>query len=259
MNIDIERLSFSYKEGKEVLSETSFSLSNADMTVLLGRNGAGKSTLFKIFLKMLSPKEGRIAIDGKELSSFGSRELSRVFSYIPQSSYMEFPYTVMDTLLMAKASTLSLFSAPKKENEDEAVEILKSFGIGQLAFRIMDNLSGGEKQLVLIARALLQNSAFIILDEPTSNLDPHNQYWMMSAVRNMASEKGIAVLAVLHDLNLAMAYADKLLFLKNGRSCCLCTPDKVDSALLKEVYAVNADIAEADGRRFAIIRKEFTL
>lgn len=247
MNIDIERLSFSYKEGKEVLSETSFSLSNADMTVLLGRNGAGKSTLFKIFLKMLSPKEGRIAIDGKELSSFGSRELSRVFSYIPQSSYMEFPYTVMDTLLMAKASTLSLFSAPKKENEDEAVEILKSFGIGQLAFRIMDNLSGGEKQLVLIARALLQNSAFIILDEPTSNLDYGNQLMVLEKLKEL-NRNGVGIIYSTHNPELALTYSSKILTLNRGKIATYSSPDKlVEESKLEELY----------GRKL-YIRKVFT-
>ena len=247
MNIDIERLSFSYKDGKEVLSETSFSLSNADMTVLLGRNGAGKSTLFKIFLKMLSPKEGRIAIDGKELSSFGSRELSRVFSYIPQSSYMEFPYTVMDTLLMAKASTLSLFSAPKKENEDEAVEILKSFGIGHLAFRIMDNLSGGEKQLVLIARALLQNSAFIILDEPTSNLDYGNQLMVLEKLKEL-NRNGVGIIYSTHNPELALTYSSKILTLNRGKIATYSSPDKlVEESKLEELY----------GRKL-YIRKVFT-
>ncbi len=247
MNIDIERLCFSYKEGKEVLSETSFSLSNADMTVLLGRNGAGKSTLFKIFLKMLSPKEGRIAIDGKELSSFGSRELSRVFSYIPQSSYMEFPYTVMDTLLMAKASTLSLFSAPKKENEDEAVEILKSFGIGHLAFRIMDNLSGGEKQLVLIARALLQNSAFIILDEPTSNLDYGNQLMVLEKLKEL-NRNGVGIIYSTHNPELALTYSSKILTLNRGKIATYSSPDKlVEESKLEELY----------GRKL-YIRKVFT-
>lgn len=247
MNIDIERLSFSYKEGKEVLSETSFSLSNADMTVLLGRNGAGKSTLFKVFLKMLSPKEGRIAIDGKELSSFGSRELSRVFSYIPQSSYMEFPYTVMDTLLMAKASTLSLFSAPKKENEDEAVEILKSFGIGHLAFRIMDNLSGGEKQLVLIARALLQNSAFIILDEPTSNLDYGNQLMVLEKLKEL-NRNGVGIIYSTHNPELALTYSSKILTLNRGKIATYSSPDKlVEESKLEELY----------GRKL-YIRKVFT-
>lgn len=247
MNIDIERLSFSYKEGKEVLSEASFSLSNADMTVLLGRNGAGKSTLFKVFLKMLSPKEGRIAIDGKELSSFGSRELSRVFSYIPQSSYMEFPYTVMDTLLMAKASTLSLFSAPKKENEDEAVEILKSFGIGHLAFRIMDNLSGGEKQLVLIARALLQNSAFIILDEPTSNLDYGNQLMVLEKLKEL-NRNGVGIIYSTHNPELALTYSSKILTLNRGKIATYSSPEKlVEESKLDELY----------GRKL-YIRKVFT-
>lgn len=247
MNIDIERLSFSYKEGKEVLSEISFSLSNADMTVLLGRNGAGKSTLFKIFLKMLSPKEGRIAIDGKELSSFGNRELARVFSYIPQSSYMEFPYTVMDTLLMAKASTLSLFSAPKKENEDEALEILKSFGIGHLAFRIMDNLSGGEKQLVLIARALLQNSAFIILDEPTSNLDYGNQLMVLEKLKEL-NRNGVGIIYSTHNPELALTYSSKILTLNRGKIATYSSPDKlVEECKLEELY----------GRKL-YIRKVFT-
>ena len=120
MNIDIRNISFSYKEGREVLSDTSFKLSSSDMTVLLGRNGAGKSTLFKIFLRMLEQKTGEIEIDGKNLKAFRNKELARVFSYIPQASFMEFQYTVMDTLLMAKASSLPLFSSPKEKEEEEA-------------------------------------------------------------------------------------------------------------------------------------------
>lgn len=236
MNIDIKDISFSYKNGRIVLDNTSFTLSSDDMTALLGRNGAGKSTLFKIFLRMLTPDNGEIELDGKDLSSFNNKELSRVFSYIPQSSYMEFPYTVIDTLLMAKASALPLFSSPKKQEEAEADEILSTFGIRHLKNRNMESLSGGEKQLVLIARALLQNAAFIILDEPTSNLDYGNQIMVLEKLKEL-NTKGIGIVYSTHNPELALTYSSRILTLNDGKISKYESPEELTKTnKLEELY-----------------------
>ena len=236
MNIDIKNISFSYKNGRIVLDNTSFTLSSDDMTALLGRNGAGKSTLFKIFLRMLTPDKGEIELDGKDLSSFNNKELSRVFSYIPQSSYMEFPYTVIDTLLMAKASSLPLFSSPKKQEETEADEILSTFGIRHLKNRNMESLSGGEKQLVLIARALLQNAAFIILDEPTSNLDYGNQIMVLEKLKEL-NTKGIGIVYSTHNPELALTYSSRILTLNDGKISKYESPEELTKTnKLEELY-----------------------
>lgn len=247
MNIDIKNISFSYKEEKKVLSSTSFSLSSGDMTALLGRNGAGKSTLFKIFLKMLTPQSGGIEIDGRNLASFTNKELAKVFSYIPQSSYMEFPYSVMDTLLMAKASALPIFSSPKMKEKREAEEILEDFSISHLSSRNMENLSGGEKQLILIARALLQNAAFIILDEPTSNLDYGNQLMVLEKLKEL-NKQGIGIIYSTHNPELALTYSSRILTLNDGQVSTYSDPGElVETDALDRLY----------GRRL-YIRRIFT-
>lgn len=236
MNIDIRNISFSYKEGREVLSNTSFKLSSSDMTVLLGRNGAGKSTLFKIFLRMLEQKNGEIEIDGKNLKAFSNKELARVFSYIPQASFMEFQYTVMDTLLMAKASSLPLFSSPKEKEEEEAAQILEAFNIKHLAFRSMEKLSGGEKQLVLIARAMLQKAAFIILDEPTSNLDYGNQLMVLEKLREL-NRKGVGIIYSTHNPELALTYSSRILTLNAGKISTYSSPEElIEADTLDRLY-----------------------
>lgn len=247
MNIDIKNISFSYKEEKKVLSSSSFSLSSGDMTALLGRNGAGKSTLFKIFLKMLMPQSGGIEIDGRNLASFTNKELAKVFSYIPQSSYMEFPYSVMDTLLMAKASALPIFSSPKMKEKREAEEILEDFSISHLSSRNMENLSGGEKQLILIARALLQNAAFIILDEPTSNLDYGNQLMVLEKLKEL-NKQGIGIIYSTHNPELALTYSSRILTLNEGKVSTYSDPGElVETDALDRLY----------GRRL-YIRRIFT-
>lgn len=253
--IEVRNLSFSYGRHR-VLEDISFTVQDGEILAVMGMNGSGKSTLISAIDRLRRPESGDVLIDGVPVSGMDRKAIAARIAYLPQRCEAAH-LSVFDAVLLGRKPYMG-FSAGK---EDVSIcrDIIHRMRLDHLMFRDLDELSGGELQKVLLARSLVQEPRVMLLDEPTSNLDPHNQYWMMSAVRNMASEKGIAVLAVLHDLNLAMAYADKLLFLKNGRSCCLCTPDKVDSALLKEVYAVNADIAEADGRRFAIIRKEFTL
>lgn len=253
--IEVRNLSFSYGRHR-VLEDISFTVQDGEILAVMGMNGSGKSTLIYAIDRLRRPEGGDVLIDGVPVSGMDRKAIAARIAYLPQRCEAAH-LSVFDAVLLGRKPYMG-FSAGK---EDVSIcrDMIHRMRLDHLMFRDLDELSGGELQKVLLARSLVQEPRVMLLDEPTSNLDPHNQYWMMSAVRNMASEKGIAVLAVLHDLNLAMAYADKLLFLKNGRSCCLCTPDKVDSALLKEVYAVNADIAEADGRRFAIIRKEFTL
>lgn len=258
MIINALSLGFSYGNGKEVLKDVTFTLRSESMTVLLGRNGAGKSTLFRLMLKSLMPKNGVITVDGISLDSIENRNLAKVFSYIPQSSYMEFSYTVLDTILMASSSRLSLFSSPGKKEREEARALLALFNIESLCDRTMENLSGGERQLVLIARAMMQKASFIILDEPTSNLDYGNQLMVLETLERLNRE-GIGIIYSTHNPELALSYASSILILDKGMISSYDSPEKlVESETLQKLYGKNLYIDKVftgENERYVCIPK----
>ena len=258
MIINALSLGFSYGNGKEVLKDVTFTLRSESKTVLLGRNGAGKSTLFRLMLKSLMPKNGVITVDGISLDSIENRDLAKVFSYIPQSSYMEFSYTVLDTILMASSSRLSLFSSPGKKEREEARALLALFNIESLCDRTMENLSGGERQLVLIARAMMQKASFIILDEPTSNLDYGNQLMVLETLERLNRE-GIGIIYSTHNPELALSYASSILILDKGMISSYDSPEKlVESGTLQKLYGKNLYIDKVftgENERYVCIPK----
>ncbi len=246
MNIEIKGLSYAYRKDRQVLSDTSFSLSSSDMAALLGKNGAGKSTLFKLMLKSLGNESGKIFIDGKDISMFKPKEIAKVFSYIPQSSHIEFSYSVLQTVLMGSASLLPAFSSPGKKEEEEAVRILDHFGLGKLRERSISSLSGGERQLVLISRALMQKSSFIILDEPTSNLDYGNQIMVLETLKDL-NRSGIGIIYSTHSPELALNYSNKILTLQDGAVRTYSSADDlVSSNALHSLYDEDLYIAKVN-------------
>ena len=249
MNIEVKNLSYSYKKGTDVLSSATFTLSSVDMVAILGKNGAGKSTLFKLLLKSLKKETGEILIDGKSIDIYKIKDIATVLSYIPQSGNMEFSYTVLDAILMGSVASLSMFSYPKEKEIDEAIELLKTFKILNLKDRRMDSLSGGERQMVLILRALMQKSSFIILDEPTSNLDYGNQIMLLNELRKL-NESGIGIIYSTHNPELALNYSNKILTIKDGKIKTFSSPeDLAQSRELSEIYNEELFIKKIDTGR----------
>ena len=214
MKLDVSSLSFSYGE-HPLLSDVSFSISSEKSYALIGKNGSGKSTMFKLLLSMLKGK-GEIAIDGRNIESFSARERGCMFSYIPQDTANLSGYTALEVILMGKAGKISLFSHPGKEDEEKAKSIMATLGIERLWNEAIDKISGGERDLVFFSRAVFQDSMFIILDEPTANLDYMNQIMILSRIETL-KRQGKGIIFSTHNPEEALQNADEILILDKGK------------------------------------------
>lgn len=239
VKLDVRDLSFSYGERK-ILDEVSFSLKKGEFLSVLGPNGVGKSTLFRCILGRLTEFTGEIRSDGTDIRRLSRREAARRIAYIPQIHQPTFEYSVIDTVLMGTTRQLaSPFSQPGRAQVDRAMAALERLGIAHLADRSFTHLSGGEQQLVLVARALAQQSEVLIMDEPTSALDYGNQLRILELVRELADE-GYAVLLSTHNPQHALSYATRILALSGGRVAALGAPGEVlTPELVRTLYGVN--------------------
>jgi iron complex transport system ATP-binding protein len=190
-------------------------LSTGEVLALLGPNGGGKTTLLKTLLGLLAPQSGEVRLDTRSLSGLSARERARLIAYVPQSHIATFAFTVETIVLMGRTAHGDLFSRPTATDRAIAVQALERFGIAHLRARPYTMISGGERQLVLLARALAQEPRFIVLDEPTASLDFSNQGKVMSEIRKLAAS-GHGVLFSTHDPNHAMRAADRAYLLREG-------------------------------------------
>ena len=241
--IEVKNLSFAYGR-REILRDVSFKAESGEIVGILGNNGAGKSTLVTCLNHILKPKSGKIILNGKDAETLSKRELAQYISYVAQKNEQT-QTTVFDSVLLGRKPYIKWSIG----QEDIAVcdEIIERVGLSEMKLRALDELSGGELQKVMLARALVQQPKVMLLDEPTSNLDPKNQYEMMKLVRQVADEKNITVLVVIHDLSLAMRFCDKFLLMKDGRVF-----DYGDAGVLTDgniypVYGMHAYIEKLHG------------
>lgn len=257
MSITVKGLSFSYGT-RSVLSDVSFSVAQGRLLSVLGPNGVGKSTLFRCILGLIRGYEGSISVDGIDVKGMGARELARRVAYIPQSSYPAFSYTVHDMVLMGTSSRSYLFSPPGKDQEAAVGSSLERLGIAHLAGRAYTQLSGGERQLVLIARALAQQSPVLLMDEPTANLDYGNQLRVLSQIRNLA-EEGYTILQSTHNPEQAYLFSHEILAMQQGRVLAYGAPQDVfNAALIHDLYGVDVDVESLrnDKMRVCILKEE---
>lgn len=249
MGVEISELCFSYGE-RQVLRGISFDARQGELIALLGPNGAGKSTLMRCMLGFLKDYTGHISVDGQDIRCLSRAALSKKLAYIPQSALPVFNYFVLDAVLMGMAGSVGTLSAPSREHERRAMEILESLGVAHLANRGCGELSGGERQLVLLARALIQNAHILVMDEPTANLDYGNQNRVMEHVSSLA-ERGYTVLFSTHDPNQALLYASRALTLWNGGILTDGVPDAaLTEEILKTIYGINVrccTVPDTDG------------
>ena len=212
--IELRELSFSYGRGMNpVLENISFRLEDGHVGAILGKNGAGKSTLLKCIDRILRPQAGSVLVNGQDVLSLSGPEMARQVAYVAQNARSS-DLSVFDTVLLGRRPYIRWdVSAADRQIVMELLEQLK---LESLMLRPLSELSGGEAQKVLLARALAQEPNLLLLDEPTSNLDPRNQHEVMQLVQNIAREKNICVICVLHDLNLAVRYCDRFLLLKDN-------------------------------------------
>jgi iron complex transport system ATP-binding protein len=245
MSLEISHLSFAYSMyTRLVLDDISFSVREGDLLAVLGPNGVGKSTMFRCILGFLRSYKGGIRLNGRDIKTLDHKEIANHVAYIPQSTYPVFNYTVLDVVLMGLTNQLSLLSVPKQAHIDEAYAALKSLNIAHLHTAGYGEISGGERQLALIARALVQKAKILIMDEPTANLDYGNQFRVMSRISDLAREGYIIILST-HNPDHAFLYANRTLMIYNGKVIADGTPEDVlDAKLIKDVYGLNVHIED---------------
>lgn len=241
MKIEVTDLSFSYG-AHEVLKGLSFSVSDGELLCVLGQNGVGKSTLFRCLLGLQRGWRGEIRIDGRDIRRLSAREAARYLAYIPQYASPVFAYTVFQMTLMGTTSQLGTFSSPGKREEERALAALDTLGISYLKDKRVGEISGGERQLTLIARAIAQDARLLIMDEPTANLDYGNQVRVMQVIEALAGE-GYSILMSTHNPDQAFLYGTRVLMLKDGGILSQGTPrEALTEEILRRAYGVEIRI-----------------
>jgi ABC-type cobalamin/Fe3+-siderophores transport system ATPase subunit len=214
VKLDLDEVTVGYK-GVPVLKDVSFSLNAGEVLCILGPNGSGKTTLFKTIMKLKQPIIGKVFIDGDDISSWPFDKIAGYIGYIPQNYSPVFSYTALEMVLMGRTPRLGMWSIPNAKDIEVAVESMRSLNILHLKDKAFTKISGGERQLVLIARAIAQRTKLLIMDEPTNNLDFGNQALILSQIK-MLTQKGMGVIMVTHAPEHAFLYAHKVLMVKDG-------------------------------------------
>jgi iron complex transport system ATP-binding protein len=249
VNITINDLTFGYNSSK-ILDGLDLVVENSEVLGLVGPNGSGKTTLIKCIDKILKPK-GSILLDGRNIDTVSRTELAKRLGYVPQSSSTPLATTVFDTVLMGRRPHISW--RVSDADLDKVADILGLLHLEDLAMRDFSQLSGGQKQKVLVARALAQEPEVLLLDEPTSSLDMKHQLEVMEMIASLVKEKRISAVMALHDLNLASMFVDKLAILKDGKIYAAGKPaDLLNARNIREVYGVEAVVMENLDRPYII-------
>lgn len=240
---------FAYDK-KPVLSGLDFRVEAGELCSILGNNGAGKSTLIKCLVGILRLREGEIILGGKEIKRMHRREVARRMAYVAQRGGGEERLTVFDVVLMGRRPHITWGVS---DHDLEVVqEIMSDLELEGLAMRNVDELSGGELQKVVIARALAQEPGVLLLDEPTSNLDLRNQLEVMGSVKRMVGERGIAAIMAIHDINLALHFSDRFMLIAEGNILAHGGPEVINPENIERTYGVKVCIEKVDGRDIVI-------
>jgi iron complex transport system ATP-binding protein len=241
MTLQVKNLQFSYKN-ISVLKGVDFSAVTGQCVCVLGENGAGKTTLFRCLLGLLSGYQGNVCVDGVNCRRLSTREIAKKIAYIPQAHTPVFNYTVFETVLMGTTVLTKGFRTPGQDEREITRQMLDLLHISHLTERGFAELSGGEQQLVLIARALAQKSRVLVMDEPTANLDYGNQFRVMRQVKQLA-KSGYLVVMSTHNPEHALLYADSVLVLKEGKTMEYGEPEVIlNPALIKNIYGVSVEL-----------------
>ena len=245
---EVKNISFSYND-EEIFSDISFSIGSGEVLCILGPNGTGKTTLIKCLNGLHDIDSGDILINGKNIKKLSFREISKHVGYIPQSHIPSFPFKVFDVVLMGRAPYLNLTDSPKDEDKKIALDALKTLGIEDLKDKEYTNLSGGERQLVFLARVLCQKPDILILDEPTSHLDFGNQIRLLEIIDNLA-KSGLSIIMSSHFPDHAFLSSTKVAIMKDRKFIDFGTPDSVvTEENLRKAYSIDVKLIELDNKR----------
>jgi len=244
--LEIDNISFSYRE-RRILNGINFSVEKGEICGLLGPNGCGKTTLLKCINRVLHCKSGTIRVHGQDLSKLSRGQIAGMIAVVPQELNIVFSFTVIQMVLMGGTVRYGLYGTPCRKDYLDACEILEELRIEHLTDRCYNELSGGEKQVVLIARALFQRPEIVLLDEPTSHLDFKRQHIIMEMIKKISGEKGLTTLITLHDPNTAGRYCHRLIMLNRGCVCHKGSREKIFHVeTLESIYEMKIRIEHTD-------------
>ncbi len=244
--LEVKELRFSYRLHHEVLKGVTFSIEPGETLCLLGSNGAGKTTLLRCLLGLSKIESGTVTLNGNQLCGISSKIRAQFMAYVPQSSSIAFPYLAREVVLMGRVSHLTPGMSHSSHDKQVALESMHRLQIEHLAERRYQELSGGERQMVLVARALAQEAQLLVMDEPTSNLDYHNQIKILTAIKYLAS-RGLSILMTSHYPDHAFLACSKVALMDNGYITACGTPDQVvTSESLTALYGTPVHVIRAD-------------
>ncbi len=250
--MQVKNLSYHYKGCAEVLKDISFDMEPGNFLAILGNNGAGKSTLLKCFNHILKPDAGEVILDGKNLLLQSTREVAKQIAFVSQS-VPDTQMTVHDVVMLGRRPYMKWGFT--EEDHSIVHDAMHRLDVEQMRGRFLNQLSGGEKQKVMLARALAQQPKVLLLDEPTSALDIQNQYQVLKMVRDFCHKDRLIVAVVIHDLNLALRFCDRFLLLKDGQLYRHGDSGILDGEAMREVYGVNAKVVEVEGRHMVLVEE----
>jgi iron complex transport system ATP-binding protein len=240
----LDRVGFSYGTNP-VLEKINLSLKRGRCYGILGPNGSGKTTLLDLLCGLSVPNQGTVCLHNTRLSQWQSRQLARTLALVPQDFVVRFGFTVREVVEMGRHPHLGRFASLPEQDHQLVDAVMEEMGIADFADRSVTRLSGGEKQRVAVARALVQSPEVLLLDEATSNLDIYHSLSILGLIRKRVQQRGLTVVAAIHDLNLASFFCDELIFLKNSRLICQGTVDEVLRAeVIREVYGIEAEVQQ---------------
>ncbi len=251
--LDVHHLDFDYSD-TPVLRDITFGVTPGRVCGLLGPNGSGKTTLFKCLNGLLEPRKGYVSFAGKRVGGMSRRAVAGLMAVVPQQSDVAFSFTALHMVLMAKAARLSMWQRPSLEDAAKAERVLQTLGMGRLSQRPYNALSGGERQIVLLARAMFQSPSVLLLDEPTAHLDFKNQHLILDMVRRITRQEGLTTVVSLHDPNLASRYCDTVVMLKQGRVFdCGPARDLFQAETIESVFGIKVIVTGKDPGNVTII------
>jgi iron complex transport system ATP-binding protein len=240
MAFELDNICFSYGI-RNVIDNLSISIHSGCFHAILGPNGCGKTTLLDLLSGFIRPGSGKIRFNGQNISAYGKRRLSRLIALVPQEYRVNFPYTVREVVAMGRYPHQARFSHPTARDMQIVENALEVCGAEELSDRFITELSGGEKQRVIFARAIAQETSVLLLDEPCANMDVKHALRILNVASDQVRKKGVTAVAVMHDINLAARFADNLIFMKQGqRMASGPARDSLDSKIIQEVFDVES-------------------
>lgn len=249
--LKVENVSFKYhKNSPLILDDISLSLNDGEIGIILGKNGVGKSTLFKLIVGLIKPKSGEIFIDENNLNKMKFKDRAKLISYVPQT--IEFgDLSVYETILSGRVTHYSLF--PSKKDEEKVQNVIKEMHLEGFLNKNVNELSGGERQKIAIARALVQEPKVLIFDEPTGNLDIGNEQLILDEAHKICRNKNISILISIHDISIASYYGDRFFLLKDNKIKYSGDKEIINETNISDIFDVKATIKDIDNKKFIYI------